>query len=125
MRKGVEGSPRRGGKSEPESRSPPATSAIASARDTTMNDHDRSSVAAKVIASLSAALPAALKGTRITEESLLREDLGLDSLGTVDLVIQLEEEFEISIETEDLTSLRTVGDLILLIEKKANRGTGS
>lgn len=87
--------------------------------DTTMNDFDRSSVAAKVIAGLSAALPADSKGKAITEESLLREELGLDSLGTVDLMIQLEDQFGISIEPDDFGSLRTVADVVQLIENKA------
>ncbi len=93
-----------------------------------MNDSDRSSIATQVIERLSAALPSTSKGKTITESSLLREELGLDSLGTVDLVIQVEDEFGISIETDDLTSIRTVGDLIQLlerlIEKKAKSSPG-
>jgi len=34
-------------------------------------------------------------------------------------VIELEDEFHISIETDDLDGVRTVGDLVLLIEKKS------
>ncbi len=90
-----------------------------------MNDSDRSSVAAKVIAGLSAALPTHSKGITITEKSLLREELGLDSLGTVDLMIQLEDEFGISIEPDDFSSLSTVGDVVSLIGKKAKSGTAS
>lgn len=88
-----------------------------------MNDNDRSSVAAKVISGLSKALPAQSRGINITEKSLLREELGLDSLGTVDLMIQLEDEFGISVEPDDLGSIRTVGDLVLLIENKAKSST--
>jgi acyl carrier protein len=88
-----------------------------------MSEHGEASVAAKVIERLSRSLPADLQNVRVTNESVLREDLGLDSLRTVDLVIELEDEFQISIETEDLGAVRTVGDLVLLIERK--RGASS
>jgi len=88
-----------------------------------MSEHDESSVAAKVIERLSRSLPLDLQGLRVTADSTLREDLGLDSLRTVDLVIELEDQFDISIETDDLDAVRTVGDLVLLIEKK--NGTSS
>ncbi len=90
-----------------------------------MNAYDRSSVAAKVIAGLSAALPADSKGRKITEQSALREELGLDSLGTVDLMIQLEDEFGVSIEPDDFGSLRTVADVVLLIENKTQAKSGA
>lgn len=88
-----------------------------------MSEHGESSVAAKVIERLSRSLPANLQRVQVTEASALRDDLGLDSLSTVDLVIELEDEFHISIETEDLVPVRTVGDLVLLIEGK--RGASS
>jgi len=84
-----------------------------------MSEHDESSVATKVIERLSSSRPTELQGVQVTRDSLLREDLGLDSLRTVDLVIELEDEFHISIETDDLDGVRTVGDLVLLIEKKS------
>jgi len=88
-----------------------------------MSEHDGSPVAAKVIERLSSSLPPELQRVPVTAASILREDLGLDSLRTVDLVIELEDEFHISIETDDLDAVRTVGDLVVLIEKKS--GTSS
>ena len=55
----------------------------------------------------------------ITKEDGLKNDIGLDSLGVLTLADALEEEFEISIEFEDLTETpETVNDLIKLIEQK-------
>ena len=51
----------------------------------------------------------------ITEESSF-EDLGLDSLDTVELVMKLEEEFEIELDTDE--SIKTVQDLVKSIQAK-------
>jgi acyl carrier protein len=51
----------------------------------------------------------------VTTESSFTEDLGADSLDTVELVMALEEEFEVEIPDEDaekLTTVRTVLDYI-------------
>jgi acyl carrier protein len=59
----------------------------------------------------------------ITEGSRLREDLGLSSLRVVDLVVSIEDEFDIAITDEDLASLVTLRDVIEVIERKlADRG---
>lgn len=42
----------------------------------------------------------------------LRKDLGADSLDTVELIMALEEEFNISIKDEDAEKIRTVGDAV-------------
>lgn len=42
----------------------------------------------------------------------LRRDLGADSLDTVELIMALEEEFNISIKDEDAEKIRTVGDAV-------------
>lgn len=51
----------------------------------------------------------------ITEESSFKDDLGADSLDLFELVMALEEEFEIEIPTEDLEQIATVGDVIKYI----------
>lgn len=48
------------------------------------------------------------------------DDLGADSLDTVELVMALEEEFGIEIPDEDAEKMTTVGDAIKYIEEKAN-----
>ena len=47
------------------------------------------------------------------------DDLGADSLDTVELVMALEEEFGIEIPDEDAEKMTTVGDAIKYIEEKA------
>jgi len=52
----------------------------------------------------------------IKEESRFIEDLGADSLDVVELVMALEEEFDIEIPDEDAEGILTVGDAIKYIE---------
>jgi len=54
----------------------------------------------------------------ITIESRLRDDLNLNSLQAVNLIIEIEDEFEISIEEEELAPLMTVGDVVGIIQNK-------
>ena len=48
----------------------------------------------------------------ITAESLIAEDLGADSLDVVDLLMSLEDEFEVEIPDEEIENIKTVGDLV-------------
>ena len=50
------------------------------------------------------------------ENSSFKEDLGADSLDLFEMVMGLEEEFEIEIPTEDLEQIVTVGDVVKYIE---------
>lgn len=52
----------------------------------------------------------------VTEDTTL-EDLGADSLALVELVMSVEEEFEIEIQDEDMEKFKTVGDVLDYIEK--------
>lgn len=52
----------------------------------------------------------------ITAETDIQDDLGADSLDVVDLIMSLEDEFEIEVPDEDIESLRTVGALVSYIE---------
>ena len=47
----------------------------------------------------------------------LDEDLGADSLDVVDLLMSLEDEFDVEIQDEDIEKIRTVGDLVSYIEE--------
>ena len=49
-------------------------------------------------------------------ESTSFEDLGADSLDLVELMMSLEEEFSMSADEEELTDIKTVGDVVKLIE---------
>lgn len=54
----------------------------------------------------------------ITPAYSLRDDLGLDSMATIELLFRIEEAFEIQIPDEDLHRLITVGDVIAYVEQK-------
>lgn len=48
----------------------------------------------------------------VTPEASLKDDLGADSLDSVELVMALEEAFDLTIEEEKLAEFKTVGDII-------------
>ncbi len=52
----------------------------------------------------------------ITPESSIKDDLGADSLALVDLVMSLEDEFNLEIPDEALESVKTVGDIVKFVE---------
>ena len=60
-----------------------------------------------------------VKLEEVTDAASFIEDLGADSLDTVELVMALEEEFGIEIPDEDAEKMTTVGDAIKYIEQKA------
>ena len=62
-----------------------------------------------------------VKSEDITPGSSFINDLGADSLDTVELVMALEEEFGIEIPDEDAEKITTVGDAIKYIEEKTNK----
>jgi acyl carrier protein len=55
---------------------------------------------------------------KVTPEASFVEDLGADSLDTVELVMAFEEEFGIEIPDEDAESLQTVGDAVKYLQEK-------
>lgn len=59
-----------------------------------------------------------ISAEEVTGGTLLREDLDLGSLQAITLVMDLEENFGIAVEDEELEKLETVGDLHYLIETK-------
>lgn len=54
----------------------------------------------------------------VTMESAISDDLGADSLDVVDMVMSLEEEFDVEIPDEEIESMKTVGDIVKYIESK-------
>ena len=59
-----------------------------------------------------------LDADEITLDSSLVEDLGIDSLDFVDIVMSLEDEFDTEFPEEDMTDIKTVGDIVKYIEDK-------
>lgn len=55
---------------------------------------------------------------RITEDDVLKDNLGLDSLDTVDLIINLESKFNITMLEDNIDSSFKVSDVISLIERE-------
>jgi acyl carrier protein len=55
---------------------------------------------------------------KITDATHFVNDLGADSLDTVELVMEFEDEFELSIPDEDAEKITTVGDAVKYIEEK-------
>ena len=64
-----------------------------------------------------------IEATDVSEESHLVDDLGLDSLDTVELTLGLEERFGIEIPDTELEGVTSVGDAVTLISKKLPVGT--
>ena len=54
---------------------------------------------------------------QVTTEASFIDDLGADSLDTVELVMALEEEFDIEIPDEDAENITTVGEAIEYVEE--------
>lgn len=55
---------------------------------------------------------------KVTDEASFMEDLGADSLDTVELVMAFEKEFDVDIPDEDAEKIRTVGDALKYLHDK-------
>ena len=55
--------------------------------------------------------------SQVTNEANFQTDLNADSLDTVELIMEFEKEFDISIPDEDTQKISTVGDVVAYIEK--------
>jgi len=62
-----------------------------------------------------------VKPEEIEPQSSFIDDLGADSLDTVELVMALEERFGIEISDEDAEKMQTVSDVVKYIETKTNQ----
>ena len=54
----------------------------------------------------------------VTMEASIAEDLGAYSLDVVDLVMSIEESFDVEIPDEEVENIKTVGDIVKYIENK-------
>ncbi|MBD13746.1 MAG: acyl carrier protein [Planctomycetaceae bacterium] len=57
---------------------------------------------------------------KITSETSFVNDLGADSLDTVELVMELEEEFDVNIPDDAAEKIQTVGQAVEFIDQNAN-----
>ncbi|ARP50966.1 MULTISPECIES: acyl carrier protein [Caproicibacterium] len=53
----------------------------------------------------------------ITADTNIADDLGADSLDVVDLLMSLEDEFDVEIPDEEIENLKTVGDVVNYLEE--------
>ena len=58
---------------------------------------------------------------KLTSDASFMEDLGADSLDTVELVMAFEKEFDIDIPDEEAEKLRTVGDALKYLQDKLGK----
>jgi len=56
--------------------------------------------------------------TQVTESANFTKDLGADSLDTVELIMEFEKEFNITIEDSDAEKIQTVGDVVKFLGEK-------
>ena len=56
---------------------------------------------------------------KVTMEASIVDDLGADSLDLVDMVMSLEEEFDVEIPDDQVENIKTVGDTVKYIEDNA------
>ena len=57
-----------------------------------------------------------LEEEKVTMDASITDDLGADSLDVVDLVMSLEEEFDVEIPDNQVENIKTVGDVVRYIE---------
>lgn len=55
---------------------------------------------------------------KVTLEARLSEDLGADSIDAVELIMKLEDTFNVSVSDEQAQAIKTVADIVKLLESK-------
>ena len=60
------------------------------------------------------------KNLKIEPDNSLSDDLGMDSLGAVELINAVEDEYHISVTEEEMQAIKTVNDAVDLILNKTN-----
>lgn len=77
---------------------------------------DRNAIFDKVKEYILMQLP--IDGSRVSESARMVEDLGADSANLMMLIMDLETEFNLTVEDEALSAIKTVGDIVDYISKK-------
>ncbi len=81
-----------------------------------MTGKDKKSIEDKITAIISERLE--INPSIINYESKLKDDLGIDSFGLVELIFEVKDKFGINIEEQDLKSIVTVKDVVEYIFNK-------
>ncbi len=58
--------------------------------------------------------------SKLQLESRFKEDLAADSLVKLDIIMEVEETFQLTIQDEDTETIKTIGDAVNYIEKRLN-----
>lgn len=58
-----------------------------------------------------------LDKAKVNTEARLTEDLGADSLDAVEIIMALEEEFNIQVDDSNFQNIKTVGDIVKCLEE--------
>jgi len=59
-----------------------------------------------------------IEESQVTDTANFIKDLGADSLDTVELIMEFEKEFDVTIEDADAEKIQTVGDVITYLNEK-------
>ena len=78
---------------------------------------DRNAIFDKVKEYILMQLP--IDDSRVVESARMVEDLGADSANLMMLIMDLENEFNLTVEDEALGTIKTVGDIVDYIQKRA------
>ena len=79
---------------------------------------DAESIRQRIIEELIEASESSLAPSEVTDETHLRDGLGLDSLQAVTVIMGLEEVFEVEVDDDEIDRLQTVGDVLRLLAEK-------
>jgi acyl carrier protein len=60
----------------------------------------------------------------VTLAARLQEDLGVDSLDAVEMAIAIERQFDVGLSDEQVASVKTVGDMVALVQRLADQRPG-
>ena len=59
--------------------------------------------------------------SKVTLDASFADDLGADSLDVVEMLMTLEDEFNVTVTDEESVNLKTVGDIVKLIDSKTKK----
>ncbi len=63
-----------------------------------------------------------VEASEVTEAASFTDDLGADSLDIVELVMAMEEKFDVEISDDDAEKIQTIGDALSYLKERVNTG---